>query len=76
MKVKQIHIFYANYYEASVLFFRTVSEQMRIYLHAFLLPLHAYSVSHTLRLSTQEYRADLVCNILFIYFILNKCNEL
>lgn len=28
---------------------------------------------HTLRLSTQEYKAELICNILFI---LNKWNEL
>lgn len=65
MKVKQIYIFYASYYEGSVLFFlRRVSEQLGIYLHAFLLPLHVCSISHTFRLSTQEYTADLICNIL------------
>lgn len=53
-------------------FFRTVSEQMGIYPHVFLLPLHVYSISHTLQLSTQEYRADLICNILLVDFILNS----
>ena len=38
VKVEQIYIFYANYYEASILFLRPDSEQTWIYLHAFLLP--------------------------------------